>query len=434
MTQKMAAPKPRSRRQSEKKHDAFLKGFLKAKLPAPKITRSADKWLSQPWCSHSNPIYDVQLQKRIILRMQPRRPHHVANLHLSTHMATPDDNNHAAIPMRSATTDSKHAKNYAHRNNHLLQNTEEEPITLGTTPAAPAAHRRYLSSPAATTLHGKNARLRAPAFSPTQAPCNIHAAITMHFAASCSKPASLYAWQHQMTTIMLQPFQCDLQPQIQNTQRTTHTGTTTGCRTQEEEPITLGTTPAAPCCISLLYLHGNTKWQQPCSHSNAICNHRFQNTHRTTHTGTTTCGRTQRRNPLRSERPQPHPPHTGGTFQCRLQPLQQTEKHTVSCSGFLPKSSLTPAFIECIVMRRQVSHHSLTPPFIECIVMWSKSHTTDSHHPSLSVLLQIRVIRNSEDCFPTRLKNIHHHVAMWTKSITAVKYPCKVYRFCCYHF
>ena len=42
--------------------------------------------------------------------MQPLQcvsQHHVANLHLSTHMAAPDDNNHAAIPMRSATTDSR---------------------------------------------------------------------------------------------------------------------------------------------------------------------------------------------------------------------------------------------------------------------------------------------------------------------------------------
>ena len=30
--------------------------------------------------------------------------HHVANVHLSTHMATPDDNNHAATPMRTAIT------------------------------------------------------------------------------------------------------------------------------------------------------------------------------------------------------------------------------------------------------------------------------------------------------------------------------------------
>ena len=44
--------------------------------------------------------------------MQPLQcmlQHHVANPHLSMHMATPDDNNHAAIPLRSATTDSRHA-------------------------------------------------------------------------------------------------------------------------------------------------------------------------------------------------------------------------------------------------------------------------------------------------------------------------------------
>ena len=38
------------------------------------------------------------------------------------------------------------------------------------------------------------------------------------------------------------------------------------------------------------------------------------------------------------KRPQPHPPHTGGTFHRRLQPLYM-EKHKVSCSGFLPKTS-----------------------------------------------------------------------------------------------
>ena len=52
---------------------------------------------------------------------------------------------------------------------------------------------------------------------------------------------------------IMQPFQCDLQPQIQEMQGTTHTGTTTRCRTQ-------------------------------------------------------------RRNPLRPERLQPHPPHTGVAF------------------------------------------------------------------------------------------------------------------------
>ena len=63
----------------------------------------------------------------------------------------------------------------------------------------------------------------------------------------------------------------------------------------------------------------------------------LQETHRTTHTGTTTCCKTHRRNQSRPERPQPQPPHRRGTFHRRLQPLY-TEKHKVSCSGFLPKT------------------------------------------------------------------------------------------------
>ena len=100
-----------------------------------------------------------------------------------------------------------------------------------------------------------------------------------HYNAFCSMTwlprMHLRTWQHQMTTIM-QPFQCDLQPQSQETHRTTHTGTTTRCRTQ-------------------------------------------------------------RRNRLTSKRSKPQPPHTRGTFHRRLKPLY-TEKYKVSCSGFLPKN------------------------------------------------------------------------------------------------
>ena len=53
---------------------------------------------------------------------------HVTNLHVSTRMATQDDNNHTAIPMRSATTAFKTPYDYAHTSNHSLQNTEGEPI------------------------------------------------------------------------------------------------------------------------------------------------------------------------------------------------------------------------------------------------------------------------------------------------------------------
>ena len=63
-----------SRRQSEKKTilKHFLKGFLERKSLAPKWRKSTDKSLSQPSCSHSNTIYEVELQKTIVLRMQPQ--------------------------------------------------------------------------------------------------------------------------------------------------------------------------------------------------------------------------------------------------------------------------------------------------------------------------------------------------------------------------
>ena len=63
-----------ARRQTEKKTilKHFLKGFLEGKSLAPKWRKSADKSLSQPSCSHSNTIYEIQLQKTIVLRMQPQ--------------------------------------------------------------------------------------------------------------------------------------------------------------------------------------------------------------------------------------------------------------------------------------------------------------------------------------------------------------------------
>ena len=144
----------------------------------------------------------------------------------------------------------------------------------------------------------------------------------------------LRTWQHQMTT-MKQPFQCNLQPEIQEPHGTTHTDTTTRCKTH-------------------------------------------------------------RRNKSRTKRPQPHPPHTrylsspvaatlhGKTqgfvlrlppqnkahatfmqpFQCDLQPQLQekplyTEKHKVSCSGFLPNSPLP-------FLTASHRHHfpSSPPPFV----------------------------------------------------------------------
>ena len=165
-----------------------------------------------------------------------------APIYAQNNTRTPDDKSHAAIPMRSASTDSKTPYNYAHTStpkaawSHCYNAAKKKGKP---TPAATAAQTRYLSSSPAATLHGKTQGfvLRLP-------PQNIAHATFM------------------------QPFQCDLQPQLQETHRTTHTGTT----------------------IVAKHIEGTKR---------------------------------------------PHPPHTRGTFHRPLQPLY-TEKHKVSCSGFLP--------------------------------------------------------------------------------------------------
>ena len=68
-------PKPNLDATAEKDDFEALwtgKGFLEGKFLAPKLRKSADKSLSQPGCSHSNTIYEIQLQKTIVSRMQPR--------------------------------------------------------------------------------------------------------------------------------------------------------------------------------------------------------------------------------------------------------------------------------------------------------------------------------------------------------------------------
>ena len=74
----------------------------------------------------------------------------------------------------------------------------------------------------------------------------------------------LRTWQHQITT-MKQPFQCNLQPEIQEPHRTTHTDTTTRCKTHEEQ-FAHKATAAAPIAqtrylssSAAATLHGKTQ-------------------------------------------------------------------------------------------------------------------------------------------------------------------------------
>ena len=218
--------------------------------------------------------------------------------------------------------------------------TQEQPLVAEhkggtkTTPAAPAAHTRYLSSPAAATLQGKTQGfvLRLPP--DNKAPCNIHAAITMRFAASRRKPARIYAHgstRGQQYTTIMQP----LQHHVVNLHVSTHVATPDDNN---------------HAAISMRSATTDSRNEKNYAHRN---NHSLQNTQE------------------EPKRPQPHPPHTRGTFHRRPRPLYR-EKHKVSCSGFLPKTKPHATFMQpsqCILQHHVANLHVST------------------HHPSLSVLL-----------------------------------------------
>ena len=136
--------------------------------------------------------------------MQPLQcilQHHVSNPHVSTHMATERDNNHAAITLRSAKQIPKNP--IAHINNHTWQNTKGEPIT----------HRNDRSRTRRTLQQlytRQNTRFRAPASFPTQAPCDTHTAIQCVLQHHVSNPHVSTHMATKLTTIM-QPLHCDLQ-------------------------------------------------------------------------------------------------------------------------------------------------------------------------------------------------------------------------------
>ena len=205
-----------------------------------------------------------------------------APIYAQNNTRTPDDKSHAAIPMRSASTDSKTPYNYAHTQAHPKQ--LQAAVTLRQKKKRqtdPSRNRRTDEVPfiaGCSRFTRKNTRCRAPASSPKHSPCNImqplqcgsqHQLANLHLSTHRTTP------EHQMTRVM-QPFQCDLQPEIPKHPITTHT---------QAHPKQL------QAAVTL-------------------------------------------RQKKTTNRPQPQPSHTRGTFHRRLQPFY-TEKHKVSCSGFL---------------------------------------------------------------------------------------------------
>ena len=162
-----------------------------------------------------------------VLRFPPQNIAHATSCKLAPICAqnntrTADDKSHAAIPMRSATGDSKTPYNYAHTSTPKAASSHRYTVAKKNdkpTAAATVAHTRYLSLSPAATLHGKTQVfvLRLP-------PQNIaHATSCSHY----------------------------------NAVRSINSQTCTYLRTEQ---------------------HQNSRRQESCSHSNAICNRRFQNT------------------------------------------------------------------------------------------------------------------------------------------------------------
>ena len=221
--------------------------------------------------------------------MQPLQcgsQHHLANLHLSTHRTTPEHQMtrvmqpfqcdlQAQIPKHPITT---------HTQAHPKQLQATVTMRQKKRQTDPSRNRRTDEVPfivACSHFTRKNARFRAPASSPKHSPCNIMQPLpcgSQHQLANPHLSTHRTTPEHKMTTVM-QPFQCDLQPEIPKHPITTHT---------QAHPKQLQATVTM-------------------------------------------------RQKKTTNRPQPHPSHTRGTFHRRLQPLY-TEKHKVSCSSFLPNT------------------------------------------------------------------------------------------------
>ena len=174
MASEIAAPKPDLDAKATKR----LKGILKGKLLAPKLRQSSDKSLSQPGCSHfNNTIYNLQLQKTIVLRMQPRHEATLTQPH-SNAICNQRFKNRIELRTQEEPLVAKHIGGTirAQNDRSRTRRTDEVPFIVG------CSH-----------FTRKNTRFGAPASSPKHSPCNIHAAITMRFAASRGKPAPIYA-------------------------------------------------------------------------------------------------------------------------------------------------------------------------------------------------------------------------------------------------
>ena len=170
----IAAPKPNeSRRHAQQKKDDFealCKRIFGRKIATAKIAKICWQITIAAWMQPLQ--YDLQSS--------------AAKDNSITHAAATPSNLDAAIPMRSATGDSKTPYNYAHTSRPKAASSHHYTAARKKgkpTAAATAAQTRYLSTPAAATLHGKT-----QGFVPRLPPENrAHATSCSHCNAICNR-------------------------------------------------------------------------------------------------------------------------------------------------------------------------------------------------------------------------------------------------------
>ena len=153
------------------------------------MRKSADKSLSQPWCSHSDTIYEIQLQHSCSHYNVFRSITWLSRISLRTwqeSMTTIMQPFECDLqPEIQETQRTTHAGTTW--NNHSLQGTEEheeQPIRAWNDRSRTGRTHEVPFIAGCSHFTWRNTRFRAPASSAKQSPCNSHAAITMRFAAS----------------------------------------------------------------------------------------------------------------------------------------------------------------------------------------------------------------------------------------------------------
>ena len=451
--------------------------------PAPIYARGNIKW--RQWSSNSNAICNQRFKNRIELRTQEqplvakhiggtirawndpsrnRRTDEVPFIAGCSHFTRKNTrfrapasspkhspcNIHAAMTMRFAASRSKPAPIYARGNikwrqwssnsnaicnqrfkNRMELRTQEQPLVakhIGGTIRAwndPSRNRRTDEVPffaGCSHFTRKNTRFRAPASSPKHSPCNIHAAMTMRFAASHSKPAPIYArgnikwrqWSSNSNAICNQRFKNRMELRTQEQPLVAkHIGGTIRAwndpsrnRRTDEVPFIAGCShftrkntrfraPASspkhsPCNIHAamtmrfaashskpapIYARGNIKWRQWSSNSNAICNQRFKN-----------------RIELRTQEQPLVAKHIGGTIRAWNDPSRNRRTDEVpfiaGCSHFTRKNTRfrapasSPKHSQCnihaaMTMRSAASRSKPAPIYARGNIKWRqwRSHS-----------------------------------------------------------